>query len=108
MGDWNVEMSDHSDSDYQSMRELINEESLKLIETGPTHHSRAKDTWIDLLLVDHSDVVRDVVRKVCLRHLRADTTLSVCRLKQIIPLPLPATISYRKYSSKICSAGRVP
>ena len=40
-----------------TMRELIDAESLKLIETGPTYHSEDRDTWIGLLLVDYSDVV---------------------------------------------------
>ena len=34
-GDWNVDMSNPSRPDYQSMREIVNEEFLKLIESGP-------------------------------------------------------------------------
>ena len=39
MRDCNIYMSDPRDPDYQSMRELIDTESLQLIETEPNHHT---------------------------------------------------------------------
>ena len=59
MGDWNADKLDGSKADVRFMRELESELSLKLINTGPSHHTENNDTWIDLLHVDASDSVRD-------------------------------------------------
>ena len=57
MGYWNIDMSNSRDPAYKSLQEFIDAESLQLIETGPTHHTKGRGTWYDLLLVDQSDVV---------------------------------------------------
>ena len=48
MGDWNADMLDSDSSDSSFVRILIDELSLKLVETGPTHHTANNDTWIDI------------------------------------------------------------
>ena len=97
MGDWNIDMSDPRDPDYKSLREFIDAESLQLIETGPTHHTEGRDTWIDLLLVDQNDVVLKS------DHLpppfRSRHDIVSLQIEHFIPSILPATLSYRKYSS---------
>ena len=50
MGDWNADMLDSDSSDSRFVRSLIDELSLKLVETGPTYHTANNDTWIDILL----------------------------------------------------------
>ena len=62
MGDRNADMLDESKSDVRFMRGLENELSLKLINTGPSHHTENNDTWIDLLYVDANDSFRDESR----------------------------------------------
>lgn len=62
MGDWNADMLDERKPDTRFMRGLENELSLKLINTGPSHHTESRDTWIDLLHVDVNDIVRDESR----------------------------------------------
>ena len=57
MENWNIDMSDPRYPDYKSLQEFIDAESLQLIETGPNYHTEGRDTRIDLLLVDQSDVV---------------------------------------------------
>ena len=59
MGDLNADMLSHSNSDTKYIRDLMDELSLKLVKTGPSHHSSSRDTWIDLLLVDQSETVKD-------------------------------------------------
>ena len=51
MGDLNADMLDESKADVHFMRGLENELSLKLIDTGPTHHT----VWIDLIYVDSNN-----------------------------------------------------
>ena len=97
MDDWNVDMSNPSDPDYQSIWKLINGESLKLIETGPTHHTGVKDTWIDLLMVDHSDLVIESKRLPPPFESRHE--IVILYIERFIPSLLLATIAYRKYSS---------
>ena len=97
MSDWNVHMSNPIDPDYQSMRKLINGESLKLIETGPTHYTGVKDTQIHLLLVDHSDVVLEPKRLP--PPFKSRHNIISLQIERFIQSLLPATISYRKYST---------
>ena len=44
MGDWNTDMLDSESSDSRFVRSLIDELSLKLIDTGPSHHTANEDT----------------------------------------------------------------
>ena len=37
----------------------MDELSLKLVNTGPTHHTSSRDTWIDILMVDQCETVVD-------------------------------------------------
>ena len=44
MGDWNADMSTQHCPDSRFIRELMAELSLKLVETGPSHHASTKDS----------------------------------------------------------------
>ena len=59
MGDLNADMLSDSNSDTKYIRDLMDELSLNLVNAGPTHHSSSRDTWIDLLLVDKCETVKD-------------------------------------------------
>ena len=63
MGDLNADMLSHSNSDTKYIRDLMNELSLKLLNTVPTHHSPSRDTWIDILLVDQCENAEDSNRE---------------------------------------------
>ena len=52
MGDLNAHMLSDSNFDTKYIRDLMDELSLKLVNTGPTHHSFSVDTWIDILQID--------------------------------------------------------
>ena len=62
MGDWNADMSDPKSSDAKFVRELMAELSLKLVNTGPSHHTTHSDTWIDILLTDECDSIMEYHR----------------------------------------------
>ena len=71
MGDLNVVMLSHSNSDTKFIRDLTDELSLKLVSTGPTHHTSSRSTCIDLLLVDQCEAVKDsnrVLPPILSRH----------------------------------------
>ena len=55
MGDWNADMLDSESSDCRFVRSLIDELSLKLIDTGPSYHIANKDIWIYILLTVSND-----------------------------------------------------
>ena len=79
------------------MREFIDAESLKLVERVATDHSADRDTWTDLLLVDHSDVLLKSDRLPPPFRSRHDIVSP--QIEHVIPSILQATISYCKYSS---------
>ena len=62
MGDWNADMQDETKADVHFMRGLESELSLKLVNTGTSHHTASNDTCIDLLHVDVNDTVMVVTR----------------------------------------------
>ena len=55
MGDFNSDMLDPNNSDTRFVNGLINELSLKLVDTGASHHTDNKKTWIDSIFVDDCD-----------------------------------------------------
>ena len=57
MGDWNADMLDSESSDCRFERSFIDELSLKLIDTGPSHHTANKYSWKDSLLTDNNDTI---------------------------------------------------
>ena len=57
IGDWNANLSDTKDSDATFLKDLMNELSLKLVDTGPSHHGGKVDTWIDSIFVDNCDTI---------------------------------------------------
>ena len=71
MDDLNANMLSHSNSDTKfyrtsdtkDIRALMDELSLKLVNTGPTHHSSSRDNWIDILLVHQCETVKDSNRE---------------------------------------------
>ena len=64
MGDWNADLLDSESSDSRFVRSLIDELSLNLIDTGPSHHTANKDAWIDVLLTYNNDTVFSYDRKL--------------------------------------------
>ena len=52
MVDWNAAMTDKNKTEVRFKRRLESELSLKLINTGPSHHTENNDSWIDLLYID--------------------------------------------------------
>ena len=50
-------MSDSRDSDATFLMDFMNELSLKLVDTGPSHHGGKVDTWIDSIFVDNCDTI---------------------------------------------------
>ena len=50
-------MLDSESLDSRFVRGLIDELSLKLVETRPSHHVVNKDSWIDILLTDNNVIV---------------------------------------------------
>ena len=64
MGDWNADMLDSESSDSRFVHGLIGELSLKLVKTGPSHHTASKHSWIDILLTDNNDIVISHDRKL--------------------------------------------
>ena len=61
LGNWNADMRQPESSDTRFNQELINELSLKLIQTSHSHHN---NTWIDLILVDDNDTILESERKL--------------------------------------------
>ena len=61
MGDFNADLSlDPPEADAITVRNLVKELSLQIIEHGPTHHKTATThTRIDLILTDVNDVIID-------------------------------------------------
>ena len=59
MGDWNLDMSNTQNSYSRYICKYMEELSLKMIQTGPTHHTGDKHTQIDLIFTDASDTVLD-------------------------------------------------
>ena len=71
IGDWNADMLFLSDSDTRFLTNIMDELSVKLINTGPSHHTTrllrssvtltennaTKDTWIDTNFTDSCDSV---------------------------------------------------
>ena len=47
IGDWNADLLDTNASDTRFLDTLMSDLSVKLINTGPSHHTDEKDTWID-------------------------------------------------------------
>ena len=64
MGDWNANILDLGSSDSRYVRKLIDELSLKLVNTGPSHKRANKYTWIDILLTDKYDTIVSYERKL--------------------------------------------
>ena len=57
IGDWNANMFDPNDSDTKFLANLMSDLSLKLVNTGASHHSKNNDTWIDVIFVDNCDTI---------------------------------------------------
>ena len=57
MGDWKADMLKPKSPDTRIIQELIDELSLKLLQTGPSHHTANKGTWINVILVDDNDTI---------------------------------------------------
>lgn len=56
LGDFNADrLSDSFDAAY--IRSLLTDHSLKLVDHGFTHISGSSLTWLDLCMVDNSDVI---------------------------------------------------
>ena len=62
MGDWNANMLDNSNSDTRFLNDLTSDLSVKLVNTGSSHHSEGNDTWIDCIHVDNCDNVLSSAR----------------------------------------------
>lgn len=58
LGDFNADQLTDSD-DSKFVRQLMADNSLKLAQHGATHHTGTSDTWLDLCMVDESDVIVD-------------------------------------------------
>ena len=50
-------MLDLNNSDTRYLNNLTTDLSLKLVNTGTTHHSDGNDTWIDVIFVDDCDTI---------------------------------------------------
>ena len=101
MGDWNADMLDGSKADVRFIRGLESELSLKLINTGPSHHTENNDTWIDLLHVDASDSVRDESRTQPFFRSRHDIlSVTIELFKPECPLNSYTFRSFSKMSSE--------
>ncbi|KAL7288518.1 hypothetical protein TKK_0017262 [Trichogramma kaykai] len=61
VGDFNANMLSQ-DEEANSLRSLVDECSLELIPSGPTHHTNFTDTWIDLAFVDSMSQVHSYVK----------------------------------------------
>ena len=93
MGDLNADMFSHSNSHTKFIRDLMDELSLKLVSTGLTHHTSSSSTWIDLLLVDQCETVKDsnrVLPPILSRH----DIISVI-ITKFSPTTPPPTVTYR-------------
>ena len=55
MGDWNANLLSPLDSDTRYLNNLMSNLSLKLVDTGPSHHTVDNDTWIDSIFIDECD-----------------------------------------------------
>ena len=53
--DWNADILNSRDSDTRFLLTLTNDLSLKLVNTGPSHHSFESNTWIDSIFVENCD-----------------------------------------------------
>ena len=56
VGDWNADMLTPTNSDTRFLNNLMNDLSLKLIDTGASHHTNI-NTWIDTIFVDECDTI---------------------------------------------------
>ena len=64
LGDWNADLLAKNNSDTRFLKTLMSDLSLKLVRTGPTHHTNEKDTWIDSIFVDNCDTILSFERKL--------------------------------------------
>ena len=93
MGDWNADMSTQNCPDSRFIRELMAELSLKLVETGPSHHAPTKSSWIHIILTAGCDSILDFDRRLSSfpsRHDIISVTISTFR-----PVQSNTTYSYR-------------
>ncbi|KAG7196749.1 hypothetical protein KM043_000050, partial [Ampulex compressa] len=58
MGDLNADMTSRSD-DALTITRLGEELSLGLVQHGPTHHVGDSHTWLDIIMTDDCDTIRD-------------------------------------------------
>ena len=75
IGDWNADMLDTKDSDTKFLSSPMNDLSLKLVQTGSTHHTRFKESWIDSIFVDNCD---NIISSDCLSCLSKWSQNSHC------------------------------
>ena len=62
-GDWNANMLEQNESDIRFVTDLMNDLSLKLVNTGPSHHNiDDNDTWIDTIFIDNYDTAKSYDR----------------------------------------------
>ena len=92
MGDLNADTLCNTNSDTKCIRDLMDELSLSLVNTGPTHHSSSTDTWIDILLVDQCETVVNSSRvspPIVSRHDKISVTI-----KLFLPTISSNTVTY--------------
>ena len=64
IGDWNTNLLDKQHSDTRFLNDLMSDLSLKLVDTGPSHHTKENDTWIDSIFVDNCDNILSFDRRL--------------------------------------------
>ena len=57
IGDLNVNMLDTSNSDTRYLNNIVTDLTIKLVDTGPSHHAENRSTWIDVIFVDNWDTI---------------------------------------------------
>ena len=83
-------------ADGITVRNLVKELSLQIIEHGPTHHKTATThTWIDLILTDVNDVILDHRNEHLPsfgQHAIIDVTIDF-----FVPIPTKESFSFRNF-----------
>ena len=64
MGDWNANLLDANNSDTRYLTDLMNDLSLKLVDTGPSNHTSDTNTWIDSIFIDSCDNIKSTDRSL--------------------------------------------
>ena len=96
MGDWNADILNSRDSDTRFLLTLMNDLSLKLVNTGPSHHSSETNTWIDSIFVDNCDTILHFDRSLPNFPSRHDV-ISVT-INMFYPSPPEVNTTYKAFS----------